>query len=209
MADIDADGGDVDADTAADANDADADADAGTADGDADAADADTSTDAVESDPLVAWGLGAFHAAALVALLIGLGHADGSLGDLLDGLNTAIGLSLYLVLWGLSWLTTGRVLERVDLGANSGRTIGWGMVGGSVTGVAFFLVVALGVILPNFLTDGVDLGLVAFLVIFLSVGVLVAALVGAVLGGVFAVVDLALYRFGGLVGAHGRVDNER
>lgn len=183
--------------------------DAEGADVDADAADAGADTDAVESDPLVAWSLGAFHAAGLVALLIGLGHADGSLGDLLDGLNTATGLALYLVLWGLSWLTTGRVLERVDLSANPGPAIWWGMVGGSVTGVAFLLVVGLGVILPNLLTDLADIGQVAFLVVILSVGVLVAAIVGAVLGAAFAVVDLALYRLAGLVGAQGRAGDAR
>lgn len=83
-----------------------------------------------ESESLIVWSLGAFHAATLVAVLVALGHTAGALGDLLGGLNTVVGLALYLFLWGLSWGATRSVLARVPPATietgGVGAAVAWG-----------------------------------------------------------------------------------
>lgn len=159
--------------------------------------------DRAGADPLVAWCLGAFHAAGLVAVAIWFLHAGGSLGNLLGGLNTAVGLVLYTVLWALSWVATRLVLARVDVRGSPVDAVVWGALGGAGTGVAFLLVVVVPVVLANLLTDP---GILRVLPFVLGAGGTVALLVGTVVGGLFAVVDLTLIRIADVVSVGGGVD---
>lgn len=176
----------------------------GAVDGDGDGAvDGEGAVSGDGADPLVAWCLGAFHAAGLVAVAIWLLHAGGSLGNLLGGLNTAVGLVLYTVLWALSWVTTRMVLARIDVRGSPVDAVVWGALGGAGTGVAFLLVVVVPVVIANLLTDP---GILEVLPFVLGAGGTVALLVGTVLGGLFAVVDLALIRIADVVSVGGDVD---
>lgn len=157
-------------------------------------------TDRDEPDRLVAWSLGAFHAATLVGVLVALGHTAGVLGGLLADLNTLAGLALYILLWLLSWRATRAVLSRVppatiETGA-TGEAIAWGAVGGAGTGVVFLIGIVLVAVAPVILRGG-DVLSVGFI---LLVGGIAAATVGAVVGGLFAVLDIAFFRLAARVG---------
>lgn len=146
------------------------------------------------ADPLVAWGLGAFHAALLVAVLVWLGHAADALGELGD-LNTAVGLALYLVLWVLSWRAGRRALAKTSPAGiaepgGTRRALLWGALGGAATGTGFLAVVVLAFVVPA-LFRGAELLSVVLIALF---GLPVAAAVGTVVGGLFALLDVALLR---------------
>lgn len=165
--------------------------------------DAQAETDRDEPDRLVAWSLGAFHAATLVAVLVALGHTAGVLGGLLADLNTVVGLALYVLLWLLSWRATRAVLSRVtpatiETGA-TGEAIAWGAVGGAGTGVAVLVGIALVVVVPVIRRGG-DVLSFGFI---LLVGGIVAAIIGAVVGGLFAVLDIAFFRLAARIGGSG------
>lgn len=163
-------------------------------------ADQTTGTEHEEPDRLIAWSLGAFHAATLVAVLVALGHANGSLGNLLDGLNTVVGLALYLLLWVLSWRASHGVLARVPPAklerGGAGAALNWGLAGGAFSGMAFFVVIALVAIAPAILQTGEPLSF--GIILFIGLGV--AGIVGAFVGGLFALLDVALFRVAGRLG---------
>ncbi|WP_224448564.1 hypothetical protein [Haloprofundus salilacus] len=141
---------------------------------------------------LAVWGLATFHVAALVVSLVVALHVGGSLGELLSGLNTAVGLGVFAYLWALTWWTNRRALtdawrgDGFDPRAAATRATLWG----GVTGVCFLLgpLVLFSVLL---VVQGASV--LAVLAIAL-LGALVAAIVGAVIGGAFGVVDVALLR---------------
>lgn len=156
----------------------------------------DEVTDRVSVDgppALVTWCLGTFHVAVLtVVAVLALQHG-GAVGDVLSGLDTAIGLGLYAFLWIITWWTTRRGLRAVW---RDGRGPTWkhglvrALAWGGVTGVVFFvgLFAALLVVL---VAQGED---VLATLGFGLVGAVVAALVGAVVGGVLGLLDVALLR---------------
>lgn len=57
--------------------------------------------------------LATFHTALLVLVVLGLVYFDGGLGDALDDLNTVVGLSLFVYLWLITWMTTAEALRRI------------------------------------------------------------------------------------------------
>jgi hypothetical protein len=156
-----------------------------------------TNQESVVSDDappaLVTWCLGAFHVAALTVVAVLALQRGGAVGDLLSGLDTAIGLGLYGFLWAVTWWTTRRGLRAAW---RDGRGPTWknglvrALAWGGVTGIVFFtgLFVALLVVL-------VALGEGALATLeFGLVGAVVAAVVGAVVGGVLGLLDMALLR---------------
>jgi hypothetical protein len=60
---------------------------------------------------LVTWCLGTFHVAVLTVVAVLALQRGGTVGDVLSGLDTAIGLSLYAFLWAITWWTTRRGLR--------------------------------------------------------------------------------------------------
>jgi hypothetical protein len=142
---------------------------------------------------LVTWCLGAFHVAVLTVVAVLALQRGGAVGDLLSGLDTAIGLGLYAFLWIVTWWTTRRGLRAAW---HDGREPTWrtvfasALAWGGVTGVVFFvgLFAALLVVL---VAQGervlATLG-------FGLVGAVVAALIGAIVGGVLGLFDVALLR---------------
>lgn len=199
----DADGSDADAPADAppdgvdaDGSDAAAPADEGIATTDADRAPADADAEAA----FLAWCVGAFHAAAFVAALLALLYPFVPLGELLAGLETGVGLALYLGLWGVSWWTARRALVGSDLARGAagsvGRVLGRGALWGGVAGVAFFVLGLVAVLLRLLAAGGVDASapLVVVLLAAVPAGAALAFLVGAVVGAAFAALDAGLAR---------------
>ena len=143
-------------------------------------------TDTAGVDALSAWALASFHAAVLLLVPLALAHAvaPGAVGDLLGGLDTLVGVALYLVLWGSTWWSNRRYLAACEFRDTSG-TLKSGARWGAVTGLPLLgcLVVAVLVF-----TNPV------FAALVLVAGGLVAPLVGAVVGALLAGVDVALDR---------------
>jgi hypothetical protein len=154
-------------------------------DGGDDRDDGDHSTD----DPLLAWALASFHAALFLLVPLTLAHAVApvALGDLLGGLDTAVGITLYLVLWGSTWWSNRRYLAASDFDDARG-TLRTGARWGAPTGLSLLLPVVLAALL---------VATPVFALLLLVVGGVVALLVGAAVGTVFAGVDLALDRLAG------------
>ncbi|QCJ45807.1 hypothetical protein [Haloprofundus sp. MHR1] len=141
---------------------------------------------------LAVWGLATFHVTALVVVLVVALHVAGPLGELLSGLNTAVGLGVFAYLWALTWWTNRRALagawdgDGFDSRAAAKRATLWG----GVTGVCFLL--APLVASSAFLVIG-GASVLAVLAIGL-LAALVSAAVGALVGGVFGAVDVVLLR---------------
>ncbi|WP_136600674.1 hypothetical protein [Salinigranum halophilum] len=135
---------------------------------------------------LSAWALATFHAATLLLVPLTLAHvvAPDALGDLLAGLDTLVGLALFLVLWGATWWTNRRYLAACAF-ADAGRTLAVGARWGAVTGLPLLGCVVVAAFVATNPT---------FAALVLVAGGLVAPLVGAVVGALFAAFDVALDR---------------
>ena len=140
------------------------------------------------------WAFAAFHTALLVAAGVWVVHLTGTVGDLLRGLNTAVGLGVYGLLWAITWATTGRAFAAAPAASGSRRRqVGYGALFGAVTGVGFLLSVVLGggallVVLRGF--EALTVVLVAV------IGTVAAAVIGAVIGTLFGAIDGVLARIG-------------
>lgn len=159
------------------------------------------------ADPLVTWAFATFHAATLVVALVVVAHVTGPLGDLLGGLDTLVGLALFVVLWATTWWTNRRWLAAVGLRVGeqppTRALVFGGLLWGGANGVLFFWGVYLLAVLPTF---GL---LVVPLVIIATAGTVLATVVGALVGGLFAVLDAALLRLAGSFDQGGTAAPER
>lgn len=145
----------------------------------------------MDDDPLVVWSLATFHTALLVAVLVTGLYLVGSLGDLLSGLDTVVGLALYCCLWASTWWTTGGWLEGLGDDADLPATVGNGAKWGGVDGVLFFWAIFAIAVVPAF---GFHVGAIPILLIVLGVGSLFALGIGGFVGCVFALLDMAAFR---------------
>src|SRR5438094_8199359 len=64
---------------------------------------------------LVTWSLATFHASTFVLTIVLLAYSRGGLGGTLSGLNTFVGLGLFVALWATTYFTTARALAGLDL----------------------------------------------------------------------------------------------
>lgn len=146
---------------------------------------------------LLSWGLGTFHATALLLALLVAQSRAGTLGGFLGSLGTAPGLVLFVGLWLATWWSTRRALLATR-GTESWTTplgdLCWnGFLWGGVNGM-LFLVIFFGVRLaPQFTTEGLAAAGTFFLGLVLigTASLAVAALLGATVGLAFALVDCA------------------
>jgi len=158
----------------------------------------------VADDPLVVWALASFHTATLTALLVGGVYLSGALGDLLGGLDTLVGLGLYLGLWATTWWTTRRAFAAIGAAGREGpvsRSVLLG-TGGKWAGVdgVLFLWLLVGVATASSLSVGsVTVEGALYFLAFVGVASLLAFVVGAVVGLLFAALDLAAFRIAGAV----------
>lgn len=140
---------------------------------------------------IVAWSLATFHASAFVLAIVSFLYSRDALGPALGGLNTLLGLALFVALWATTYLTTSHALEGLDLGRDDqrGRFARRAFRWGAVNGMAFLAVVGLVLIASAvFATPSVLLT-----ALFIAPVALVAsAVVGAVVGVTFSAIDLVL-----------------
>lgn len=154
----------------------------------------------VGDDPLVVWALASFHTATMTVLGLGALYLVGTVGDLLRGLETSIGLGLYLALWGLTWWATRNVLrelaDRAEVGDPSTLAVVLvGMKWGGANGAAFFGVLLAGFAALNLPSELVRaLGAVPFVLVAGVVGSVLALGIGGIIGALFASLDLAVFR---------------
>lgn len=154
---------------------------------------------------VAAWALGTMHAALLTLVGVLLFYSGGTLGQDLEGLNTAAGLGLYALLWAISLSATLGSLRRIghDPYAPAGRVVGAGALWGGFAGAVFLLLlaaVAAFVVLVVAAADGKaadltlgDLGVVAVAVpAFGVIGGGFAFIGGAIVGTLVTVVDIAV-----------------
>jgi hypothetical protein len=140
---------------------------------------------------MVEWSLATFHTSLFVLLIIFFLYSRDALGPALSGLNTLLGLALFVALWATTYLTTCRALEGLDLLGEDDRRLfarrafRWGAANGiAFLGVLAFVLVASAVFIsPSGLLP------VLFVAPFALV---ISAVVGAVIGVIFSAVDLAL-----------------
>jgi len=64
---------------------------------------------------LVTWSLATFHASTFVLAIVLFAYSRGGLGGALSGLNTFVGLGLFVALWVTTYFTTARALAGLDL----------------------------------------------------------------------------------------------
>src|SRR5207302_11331737 len=64
---------------------------------------------------LVTWSLATFHATTFVLAIVLFAYSGGGLGGALSGLNTFVGLGLFVALWATTYFTTSKALAGLDL----------------------------------------------------------------------------------------------
>ena len=133
-------------------------------------------------------------------------YSGGGLGGALSGLNTFVGLGLFVALWVTTYFTTARALAGLDLIASVRdrdgylrRTLRWG----SRNGMAFLAVlgvVALFAAVANTRPEQVGPGILFPALFIAPIALVVSAAVGGAVGLIFGFIDLALFAIAGLTG---------
>lgn len=162
---------------------------------------ADRAARAVADGRLVSletWTLTTFDLALFVLVPVTAGHFDGALSDLLQGLDTLVGVALFCFLWVLFLLAIRWVRSQVTLTDSLGTLALHGFAAGAVAGMVFLsgLVAALAV---SGLDGGTSLAAVARLLPLFLIGIGVAAVVGGIIGLLLGFVDVVCYRLAGRV----------
>jgi hypothetical protein len=147
----------------------------------------------VDARHLVTWSLSTFHASAFVLAIVLFLYSRDVLGPALGGLNTLVGLGLFVALWATTYATTARAIAGLDPMATESdgerywrRALRWG----AANGIAFLAVLAIVFVGSVALTAP---GILITAVIASPFAIAVAAVVGAVVGTILGVIDLGLY----------------
>jgi len=155
---------------------------------------------------LVTWALATFHATAFVLAIVLFAYSRDALGAGLSGLNTFVGLGLFVALWATTYLTTSRALKGLDLLGSprdrdryASRALRWGAANGmsflAILGVVV-VVTAISTTRPGQVASGI-----LFPALFVApIALVVSAAVGGVVGVIFGIVDLGLFALAGLTG---------
>ena len=155
---------------------------------------------------LVTWSLATFHTTTFVLAIVLVAYSRDGLGAALGGLNTFVGLGLFLALWATTYFATSRALRGLDLLASADdraryslRTLRWG----AANGMAFLAVlgiVAIVTAIGNTRPDQVVSGILVPTLFIAPIALVVAAAVGAVVGAFFGTVDRGLFAIAGVAG---------
>ena len=155
---------------------------------------------------LVTWSLATFHATAFVLAIVLFAYSRDALGAGLSGLNSFVGLGLFVALWGTTYVTTSRALKGLDLlTSERDRTVyaGRALRCGAANGMAFLGIlgaVAVVAAVLNTRPDQVVLGIVVPALFIAPIALIVSAAVGGAVGALFGIIDLALFAIAGLAG---------
>jgi hypothetical protein len=155
---------------------------------------------------LMTWSLATFHATVFVLAIVLFVYSRDALGAGLSGLNTFLGLGLFVALWATTYITTSRALEGLDLIGSSRdrsgyarRAFRWGAANG-MSFLAILGVVALVAAVANTRPGQVASGIL-FPVLFIApIALVVSAAVGGIVGAIFGIIDLGLFAVAGLAG---------
>jgi uncharacterized membrane protein (DUF485 family) len=154
---------------------------------------------------LVTWSLATFHATVFVLAIVLFAYSRDALGTGLSGLNTLVGLGLFVALWVTTYVTTSRALEGLDLigsrdrAGYARRAFRWG----AANGMSFLAVlgfVALVAAISNTRPGQVGSGILLPALFIAPIALVVSAAVGGVVGAIFGIIDLALFAVAGLTG---------
>ena len=153
---------------------------------------------------LVIWSLATFHATAFVLAIVLFAYSRDALGGVLGGLNTFVGLGLFVALWATTYLTTSRALRDLDLigsardrGGYPRRALRWGAANG-MSFLAILGVVAIVAAIANTRPGQVTSGILIPALFIAPIALVVSAAVGGVVGAIFGIVDLGLFAVAGL-----------
>src|SRR3989442_4776787 len=155
---------------------------------------------------LVTWSLATFHATAFVLAIVLFAYSRDALGAGLSGLNSFVGLGLFVALWGTTYVTTSRALKGLDpltsardRGGYPRRALRWGAVNGmAFLGILGFVAVVSAVL--NTRPDQVGPGILFPALFIAPIALIVSAAVGGAVGALFGIIDLALFAIAGLAG---------
>jgi hypothetical protein len=155
---------------------------------------------------LVTWSLATFHATTFVIAIVLLAYSRGGLGGALAGLNTFVGLGLFVALWATTYVTTSRALQGLDVVRSARdretyarRTVRWGARNGMAF-LAVLGVVALFGAIANLRPDQVGLGILFPALLIAPIALVVSAAVGGAVGVIFGIIDIGLFALAGLSG---------
>jgi hypothetical protein len=155
---------------------------------------------------LVTWSLATFHATAFVLAIVLFAYSRNALGAGLSGLNTFVGLGLFVALWATTYATTSRALTGLDLissardrAAYPRRTLRWGAANG-MSFLAILGIVALIAAIANTRSGQVTSGIFVPFLFIAPIALVVSAAVGGAVGALFGIIDLALFAVAGLTG---------
>jgi hypothetical protein len=155
---------------------------------------------------LLTWSLATFHTAVFVLAILLFAYSGGGLGQALSGLNTFVGLGLFVVLWATTYMTTARALEGLDV-IRSGRdrssygrrVFRWG----AANGMSFLATLGVGGLITavaNTRPDQLGSGILFPALFIAPIALVVSAAVGGTVGVVFGLIDRALFALAGLTG---------
>jgi len=157
---------------------------------------------------LITVGLGAFHATCFMLVIVIIAYASGTLGLYLSGLNTSLGIGLFLLLWGVTtyctrravqeipWETTGQPMPLANI---CGVGWKWGGRNGIIFASSLIVLTTLGFLINEVVFGDFGEGL-SILSIPLSglVGLAVAAVpsffIGGLIGLIFSCIDKTLLK---------------
>jgi len=153
---------------------------------------------------LVTWSLATFHATVFVLVIVLFGYSGGGLGAALSGLNTFVGLGLFVALWATTYLTTSRAVKGLDLVRSSRdrsryprRALRWGAANG-MSFLAILGVVAIVAAISNTRPGQVPSGILFPALFIAPIALVVSAGVGGTVGALFGMIDLGLFALAGL-----------
>ncbi|MDQ2912724.1 MAG: hypothetical protein M3T56_05650, partial [Chloroflexota bacterium] len=95
---------------------------------------------------LVTWSLATFHATVFVLAIVLFVYSRDALGAGLSGLNTFVGLGLFVALWGTTYVTTSRALGGLDLIGSARDRAGYARRAfrwGAANGMAFLAILGI------------------------------------------------------------------
>ncbi len=153
---------------------------------------------------LVTWSLATFHATVFVLAIVLFVYSRDALGAGLSGLNTFVGLGLFVALWATTYVTTSRALEGLDLIGSARDRSGYARRAfrwGAANGMAFLAV--LGIVAVLVAVSNTRPGQVASGILFpglfiAPIAFVVSAAVGGIVGAIFGIIDLGLFAVAGL-----------
>ncbi len=153
---------------------------------------------------LVTWSLATFHATTFVLVILLFAYSRDALGAGLSGLNTFVGLGLFIALWATTYVTTSRAVKGLDLIGSARDRSGYGRRAfrwGAANGMALLAILGIVVVLTAVSTTRpgqVAQGVLLPALFIAPIALVVSAAVGGAVGVLFGIVDLGLFAVAGL-----------